>query len=370
MNIERIRLINFRNYISLNLELNKKTNVFVGRNAQGKTNLLEAIYVCATGKSFRTNNDREMINFEKDEAYIGAHMNIEHYERFIEVKLERNQAKTIRINKNKLENNKELNSGLNVVVFAPDDLRLVKDGPAKRRDFLDSEISQIKPIYQFNISRYNKILYQRNNILRSNKLYKEKKELLDIFDIQLVKIGSQVIQERNKYIKDLSKISRKIHKRVTSSDEKIKLEYETNVEYNSDLNILMKSYLNELEKNIDRDIEAKNTSLGPHRDDMKVYINGKDLRIYGSQGQQRTTVLSIKLSEVELIKQVRGNYPILLLDDVFSELDSERRKYLIDSLKNIQTIITVTDTMNLEEMIDIDKSIFYVKDGMLNKRGL
>lgn len=369
MNIERIRLINFRNYLSLNLSLNKKINVFIGKNAQGKTNFLEAIYVCATGKSFRTNNDREMINFEKDQAYIGAYMNIDHYERFIEVKLDRNQAKTIRINKNELENHKELNSGLNVVVFAPDDLRLVKDGPAKRRDFLDSEISQIKPMYNFNISRYNKILYQRNNVLRSNKSYNDKKDLLDIFDIQLAKIGSQIILERDRYIKELSSIAEKIHKKVTSSNEEIKLEYDSNIEYNPDIDLLMKDYLNELAKNMDRDIEARSTSPGPHRDDMKVSVNGKDLRTYGSQGQQRTTVLSIKLSEVELIKQERGSYPVLLLDDVFSELDGERRKYLIESLKDIQTIITVTDTMNLEEMKDIDKSIFYVKDGILSKRG-
>ena len=368
MNIGKIRLINFRNYLNLNLNLNKKINVFIGKNAQGKTNLLESIYVCATGKSFRTNSDREMINFDKDEAYIGAYMNIDDYERFIEIKLERNAAKTIRINKNKLENQKELNSGLNVVVFAPDDLRLVKDGPAKRRDFLDSEISQIKPIYQFNISRYNKILFQRNNILKSTKSYKEKRELLDIFDLQLASTGAEIVVERKKYIEDLSEIAREIHKKVTSSNEKIQLEYETNIEYDGDTNILIKTYLDKLKENVNRDIETRTTSLGPHRDDMNVFINEKDLRIYGSQGQQRTTVLSIKLSEVELIKRVRGSYPILLLDDVFSELDSERRKYLIDSLKDIQTIITVTDTMNLKEMKSIEKSIFYVNDGMLSKR--
>lgn len=370
MNIKSIRLINFRNYFTSSLNLNKKINVLIGKNAQGKTNFLEAVYLCARGKSFRTNSDKDMINFEKQEAYVGAFMNVENYERFIEVKLERDRAKTIRINKNPLENNRELDSGLNVVVFSPDDLSLVKEGPFMRRDFLNREISQIKPLYSYNLKKYERILYQRNNILKSNKTFQEKKDLLDVFDFQMVKYGAFLIRERETYIRELSKITNLIHKNVTNSKENIDLEYSSNLEGCEDLNHLEKYYLEAIKSNLSKDILNRTTFLGPHRDDMKIIVNGKDLRTFGSQGQQRTAVLSIKLSEVELIKNERGSYPVLLLDDVFSELDKSRRKYLIKSLKNIQTIITVTDAMDLVELDEIDKTVFTVRDGFLKEEGM
>ncbi len=370
LNIENIRLINFRNYLNLNISLNRKINVLIGQNAQGKTNFLEAIYLCATGKSFRTNSDKDMINFHKDAGYVGALLNVDSFQKFIEVKLEKNNPKTIRINKNPLESNKELNSGLNVVVFSPDDLSLVKEGPFIRRDFLNKEISQIKPLYNYNLKRYERILYQRNNILKSNKATSEKLALLDIFDIQMAKYGAFIIRERNNYISDLSKIANVVHKNVTRSREDIELYYSTNIEIYDDLNHLEREYLKELKASVSKDILNRSTSVGPHRDDMKIIVNNNELRVFGSQGQQRTAVLSIKLSEVELIKKERGSYPILLLDDVFSELDMSRRKYLIRSLKNIQTIITVTDVMDLGELEEIDKTIFKVDNGFLKKEGI
>lgn len=365
MNVETVKLINFRNYLNLDIELNKAINVFIGKNAQGKTNFLEAIYVCATGNSFRTNSDREMINFKKEEAYIGANMNLREYKRFIEVKLDRQGPKKIRINKNLLENQRELDSGLNVVVFSPDDLSLVKEGPSKRRDFLDREISQISPLYSHNLSKYNRVMYQRNNILKSKRPIKEKIDLLEIFDFQLANFGSRILFERREYVKKLSKIAKKIHKNVTNDKEELTLEYipSFNLLGEEEVKEIEEIYLRELKASIERDLEVRNTGIGPHREDMLVKLNGQDLRVYGSQGQQRTAVLSIKLSEVDLIKQEKGNFPVLLLDDVFSELDRERRKFLIDSLKEIQTIITVTDTLNLEEMEEVEKSVFHVSSG-------
>lgn len=365
MHVENIRLINFRNYYSLNIDLNKKTNIFIGKNAQGKTNLLEAIYICATGRSFRTNRDKEIINFNKSEAYVGAQMDIGKFEKFIEIKMERDKTKRIRINKTELKNYKELYSGLNVVVFSPEDLKLVKEGPGERRNFLDTEISQIKPVYSYNINRYNKILFQRNNLLRSNKFQKNIKSLLEIFDIQLAKIGTDIIIERNRYIDELSKISNITHNKITLSNENLELKYISNIEISDNKLEMEKSYVDKLSKNIDKDIESASTGLGPHRDDILMTINNKDLKTYGSQGQQRTVVLSIKLSEVELIKKERGIYPVLLLDDVFSELDEERRKYLIRSFKDMQTLITVTDAIDLKEMNDIEKSVFYIENGKL-----
>ena len=365
MHVENIRLINFRNYYSLNIDLNKKTNIFIGKNAQGKTNLLEAIYICATGRSFRTNRDKEIINFNKNEAYVGAQMNIGRFDKFIEIKMERDKTKRIRVNKTELKNYKELYSGLNVVVFSPEDLKLVKEGPGERRNFLDMEISQIKPVYSYNINRYNKILFQRNNLLRSNKFQKNIKSLLEIFDIQLAKIGTDIIIERNKYIDELSKISNITHNKITLSNENLELKYISNIEILDNKLEMEKNYIDKLNKNIDKDIDSTSTGLGPHRDDILMTINNKDLKTYGSQGQQRTVVLSIKLSEVELIKKERGIYPVLLLDDVFSELDEERRKYLIHSFKDMQTLITVTDAIDLKEMNNIEKSIFYIENGNL-----
>ncbi len=368
--VKNIRLINFRNYLSLNIELNKKVNIFIGKNAQGKTNLLEAIYICATGRSFRTNRDKEIINFNKNEAYIGTQMNIERYEKFIEVKLEREKTKRIRVNKQELKNHKELYSGLNIVIFSPDDLKLIKGGPGERRNFLDMEISQIKPVYNFNINRYNKILFQRNNLLRTNKFQSNINNLLEIFDLQLAKIGTDIILERDRYIKELSKISNITHNKLTLCNEELQLNYLSNIEILDNKMEMEKRYLDKLKKYIQKDIEASSTQLGPHRDDILMTINNKDIKTYGSQGQQRTVVLSIKLAEVELIKGQRGVYPILLLDDVFSELDEERRKYLIKSFQDMQTLITVTDAIDLKEMETIEKSIFYIEDGKLKEMGV
>lgn len=366
LNIESIRLINFRNYGSLNIKLNKQINIFIGNNAQGKTNLLEAIYMCATGRSFRTNRDREIINLNKKEAYIGANIKINSYERFIELKMERDNPKTIRVNKIALKNYKELNSGLNVVVFSPDDLKLVKDGPGERRNFLDLSISQIKPVYKHNLNRYNKILFQRNNLLKSKKQKSEIISLLEIFDLQLANIGTEIILERMKFIKELSIMAKAIHSNLTFKKENLSLEYISNIDLaKKDKSNIEKNFLKKIKLNLDRDFKIGTTGIGPHRDDMQIKINNIDARTYGSQGQQRTIVLSLKLSEVEIIKKDRGTYPVLLLDDVFSELDGDRRKYLTRSFNNMQTIITSTDILDLDKLNDIGKSTFYIENGEL-----
>lgn len=370
MNIESIRLINFRNYNNLNINLNKNINILVGKNAQGKTNLLEAIYICAIGRSFRTNRDREIINFNKHEAYIGAKINIGKREKVIEIKLEKDRPKRIKVNKIELKNFKELNSGLNVVIFSPDDLKLIKDGPGERRNFLDMSISQIKPVYKYNVNKYNKILFQRNNLLKSNNPKSHIINLLEIFDIQLAKIGTEIIISRIQFIDNLSKIAKGIHKKLTFEREELILNYNSNVnilDKNVDKNIIEKNFLKQLKTNVDKDLFSGVTSVGPHRDDIQIQINGIDARVFASQGQQRTIVLSIKLSEVEIIKIERGVYPVLLLDDVYSELDLDRRKYLTESFKDMQTIITSTDIINLDELKELEKSIFYIENGKLIK---
>lgn len=364
MNVNSLRLINFRNYNNVYLELSDKVNIFIGKNAQGKTNLLEAIYVSATGKSFRTNKDRELINFNKKEAYIGSKIEIGQREKLIEIKLDKIAPKRIKINKLELKKQRELDSGLNVVVFSPDDLSLVKGSPRERRLFLDMSISQIKPIYRYNLNRYNKILIQRNNLLKISKNKNDIGNLLDIFDIQLVKAGTDIIISRFNFIDKLSKIASNIHNKLTLNREKLLLSYSSNVEFEKlDKKEIENSFMSNLNKNRDKDILTGSTSIGPHRDDMKIYINNMDSRTFASQGQQRTIVLTIKLSEVELIYKDIGSYPVLLLDDVFSELDSDRRKYLISFFNNTQTFITLTDMENLDELRDLNPLIFTIENG-------
>ncbi len=364
MNVKNLRLINFRNYNNVFLELNDKVNIFIGKNAQGKTNLLEAVYMCATGRSFRTNRDKELINFNKKEAYIGSKVEVGQREKLIEIKLDKEGPKRIKINKLELKKQRELNSGLNIVVFSPDDLSLVKGSPKERRLFLDMSISQVRPIYKYNLNRYNKILFQRNNLLKSDKDKNDIINLLEIFDMQLIKTGTDIIVSRLDFIDKLSKLASSIHNKLTSSKEELTLSYSSSIDFNGlDRKEIENSFMRSLIKNRQNDIFTGSTSVGPHRDDMGILINSIDSRIFASQGQQRTAVLSIKLSEVEIINRDIGTYPVLLLDDVFSELDSDRRKYLISSFKNTQTLITATDIDNLEDLVDINKSIFYIDNG-------
>ena len=366
LNIESIKLINFRNYGSLNVNLNKNINIFIGKNAQGKTNLLEAIYICATGNSFRTNRDKELINFYRNEAYIGANINLNGAKKFIEIKLDKNRKKRIRINKVELNNFKELNSGLSVVVFSPDDLKMIKDGPYERRKFLDSSISQIRPVYKYNLSKYNKILYQRNNLLKSNKQKSDILSLLEIFDLQLAKTGAEIILARKDFLNKLSNEAESIHKQLTLENEKLTLDYISNVNHlDCNKNQIEENFFKGLKYSFKKDLITGNTEIGPHRDDIGIKINGLDTRAFASQGQQRTIVLSIKLSQMEIIYMEKEVYPILLLDDVFSELDNERRKYLSKSLSKMQTIITSTDLLGLEDLKDMDKSIFYIENGKI-----
>ena len=260
-----------------------------------------------------------------------------------------------------------MDTGLSVVIFSPDDIGLVKDGPSKRRGYLDMSISHLRPIYRYNLNRYNKVLLQRNNLLKSNDKNSNALKLLDIFDMQLGKIGTEIIISRISFLNKLSKISGRIHKNLTSKKEKLALTYISNVDFTGKCKKdIEESFLNNLKLNRKKDLVLGNTSIGPHRDDIKIDINGMDARMYASQGQQRTIVLSIKLSEVEIIRLDKGSYPILLLDDVFSELDEERRKYLSLSLQGIQTVITSTDIANLEELEGMHKSIFCIDDGKLS----
>lgn len=325
--------------------------------------------MCSTGRSFRSNRDKEIINFNKDEAYVGANINLGDYKRFIEIKMHKDKPKRIRINKNELTSYKELSSGLNVVVFTPEDLKIVKEGPQERRNLIDNSINQLRPVYNHNLNKYKKILFQRNNLLKSSRFKKNISDLLDIFDMQIAKVGSSIVMERNGYLNKLALEAKEIHGQISKGAEDLDLKYISNLPILDSKEEIEKEYLNLLKRSIKRDIEYGTTEIGPHRDDVYMYINKKDARIYGSQGQQRTTVLSLKLSEVKVIKEDRGLYPLLILDDVFSELDQERKTYLINQFKNMQTLITTTDYDDLKILDNLNKSIFNIKDGSLEIEG-
>ena len=339
----------------MSLDFDDDTNIFYGDNAQGKTNILEAVYLCATTKSHRGTKDRDMIRFESEESHIETVVEKKGVPYQIDIHLKKNSPKGIAINRMPIKKASELFGIINIVFFSPEDLNIIKDGPSERRRFIDLELSQLDKVYLSNLSNYNRIVNQRNHLLKDIHYKENLLETLDIWDMQLAEYGTKIIESRKKFINEVNKIVYDIHKNITGNREKIKLVYEPNTGNYS---------LEEaLKRSRDRDLRMMSTSVGPHRDDICFMSGNIDIRKFGSQGQQRTAALSLKLSEIELVKRVTGDKPILLLDDVLSELDKHRQNYLLDSINDIQTLITCT---GVEEFVNhrfsINK-IYHVHEG-------
>lgn len=340
MIIEKIELSNFRNYGELSMEFSQDTNILYGDNAQGKTNLLEAIYLCSTTKSHRSSKDREIIQFGKEEAHIKMIVKKREVPFRIDMHIKKNRSKGIAINGIPIKRASELFGIVNVVFFSPEDLEIVKGSPAVRRRFLDMELCQLDKIYVSNLVNYNKCLMQRNKLLKEMDLNQSNHELLDIWDLQLAKYGKEIIDRREIFIEQLNQIMQSIHHDLTNGKEQIMIEYEKSCK--------KEELYEQIVSNRKKDIRFRTTSTGPHRDDLLFSSQNMDLRKYGSQGQQRTAALSLKLSEIQIVEQLIHDTPILLLDDVLSELDSNRQHQLLNSLKNVQTFITCT---GLDEFI-------------------
>lgn len=341
MIIKRLELADYRNYESLDLVFDKGTNILYGDNAQGKTNILEAIYVSATTKSHKGSKDREIVNFNKEEAHIRTYIEKDGVETRVDMHLRKSKSKGIAIDGQKIKKAADLLGLCNVVFFSPEDLSIIKNGPAERRRFVDMELCQLDSFYLYNLNHYNKIVNQRNKLLKDMYLNPELKDTLAIWDSQLVSFGSKIIERRKLFADQLNEIIYDIHKKLSGGKEEIHISYEPDVS--------IESFESKLRMNQDRDIRLKQTSVGPHRDDF-AFMNGEiDIRKFGSQGQQRTAALSLKLSEIELVKKITKDTPVLLLDDVLSELDSNRQNYLLNSIGDIQTIITCT---GLEEFVN------------------
>ncbi|SKC88858.1 DNA replication/repair protein RecF [Maledivibacter halophilus] len=367
MFISKLKLINFRNYNKLDIILHDKLNIFIGNNAQGKTNILESLYVTGFGKSFRTNKDKELIKMNKDMAYIKAEGKKRYGEISIELRLWNNRNKEIKTNGISLTKLSELLGSINIVIFSPEDLKLIKGGPSERRRFIDREISHVNKKYYYNIMSYNKVLLQRNNLLKNIAYNKKLLKTIDIWNEKLVEYGTEVIFKRIEFIKKLNMLSRLMNRRITEGKENLEIKYLSNIKIDKKYKTqdIYESFKQMLEKKIDNDIKRGFTTVGPHKDDLGIYIDNKDIRIFGSQGQQRTAALSLKLSEIEIIKGEIGEYPILLLDDVMSELDINRQKFLIKSLKNVQTFITITELPELMIPLDKEGSIFKISNGSI-----
>lgn len=364
MKIEQLLLKNYRNYNDLLLEFSPNLNVIYGLNGQGKTNILEAIFVAAFGSSFRTKRDKELIKKDATEAYIRADLNKSYGDYTIEYTLKKDLKKEIKVNKNHLKKRSELFGHLNVVVFSPEDLKLIKDGPSERRRFIDREISNLKKKYCADLIEYHRILSQRNALIKKARHNKNHLEMISIWDEQLAKVGTALILERNSFIEKLNKVSYALHLKITEEKEEIKLKYLPNIKVNSlEYDKIYLEFLNRLTKQLSNDVDKGYTTVGPHRDDLDITINDIDVKTYGSQGQQRTAALSIKLSEIEIIYDEIGEYPVLLLDDVMSELDKKRQNDLLKSLKSLQTIITITDTATIIDKYLEEAKVIQIHDG-------
>ena len=355
MIIKSIELKNFRNYEQLQIDFDQATNILFGDNAQGKTNILESAYVSATTKSHKGSRDKEMIRFGEEESHIRTVVCKRDQDFQIDIHLKKNRAKGIAINQVPIKKASDLFGILNIVFFSPEDLNIIKDGPTERRRFLDLELCQLDKIYLSDLTAYNKVLKQRNTLLKDMIFRPDLKDTLPIWDEQLVEYGKRIIRRRQAFIGELFEIVQEIHGKLSGNKELLTIKYEPNVE--------SMFFEDELFRASERDRKLCQTSVGPHRDDISFLIGDIDIRKFGSQGQQRTAALSLKLSEIEMVKTSIGDTPVLLLDDVLSELDSNRQNYLLNSIHDIQTIITCT---GLDEFVKNKfhiHRIFQVTDG-------
>jgi len=359
MILKQLYLENFRNYQTLNIVFDKALNIIYGNNAQGKTNILEAIYVCATSKSHRTHTFREMIRMDCEDAHIRTEIEKDETDYGIDVHLKSTGKKQFAINKLPVKKMDELLGVLHVIMFSPEDLSLIKSGPKERRRFIDIELSQLNAIYYHYLHQYHKLLKQRNALLKNcqKNPSNENLEQLDIWDTQFVHYGIKVIEFRERFIYDLNIIYQKRHYEISGGSEQMDLKYDKNVD--------VEEFENKLKRNQQKDIRFGSTSVGPHRDDLIFDLNGVDLRKYGSQGQQRTAALSLKLSEIDLVIERKEEKPILLLDDVLSELDASRQVYLMEHLSGIQTFITCTGIEDFIRQDSREKKFHQVISGKI-----
>lgn len=389
MNIKKIELEYFRNYKNLELIIDSEINIFFGNNGQGKTNLLEAIYMCSCLRSHRTPKDTDLIFYGKDFYRVclsfSDQKEKERYLDKIDISYEiANIKKTgfgkntrkMRYNETEILKNSELVGIFNSVIFAPEDLNIIKEGPSARRRFLDLMISQTRITYFKNLSLFQKVLSQRNSLLKQirDKEIKKGKEQIYVWDEAFAEISAKIISTRLYFSDLIDKLAGESHEKISFGKEKISVKYRSvpGITLKEGKKEIKEKLLNKLKTNINEDIEKGSTTYGPHRDDLEITMEQRAVKLFASQGQQRTAVLSIKIAELEIIKKETGKCPVLLLDDVMSELDGSRRKTLLESIGDVQIFITCTDKNQVEKNFgatEDEKRISYyeVSDGKVFK---
>ena len=361
MIIKGIYLKDFRNYREEEISFSKDVNIFIGENAQGKTNLLEGIYFNVMAKSFKNSRDREVIRFGEEFCRIRTSINYDDDDHEIEIVISRDGKKAVKVDGVKIRKTSELLSKVNIVIFSPEDLKIVKEDPAIRRNFIDREMCQIRPGYLVELNRYRRALKQRNAYLKEDNINDDE---LAVWEDEMVSSGSRIIRMRKEFIERILGISREIHKTISGGREELEIIYESDilVDDKSEEEFFKEILIREREK----DKRYRMTGKGPHRDDIRIMANGRDLRKYGSQGQQRTAALSLKLSEIKILEEETGEKPVLLLDDVLSEMDKERQKYLIGSLEDNQKFITTTDLIGSVANSLPKGKIYKIKNGLVD----
>ncbi|MBM6863503.1 DNA replication/repair protein RecF [Ligilactobacillus aviarius] len=368
MKLTELNLHHFRNYDEAQVEFSPQINVLIGENAQGKTNLLESIYVLAMTRSHRTNNDRELIEFGKDAAQIRGTVQRELGSLKLELDIGKHgkKAKANHLEKARLS---EYLGQLNVILFAPEDLALVKGAPTVRRRFIDMEFGQVSPKYLHDLTQYRDILKQRNRYLKQLQSHEAQDQLyLEVLSEQLAAVGGAIISQRVKFLSELEGYAQELHQSITQGRENLTFEYSSAVKDASTLTEveLSEALMDLYRQNQSKEIFQGTTLYGPHRDDVRFLINHKNVQTYGSQGQQRTTALSVKLAEIDLMKNQTGEYPILLLDDVLSELDGARQTHLLKTIQDkVQTFLTTPGLSDVARNLIKEPRIFHIRDGQI-----
>ncbi len=360
MILENISLINFRNIEETKIEFDKGLNVLIGDNGQGKTNILESVYFCATGRSHRTRFDNELISFGKNESHIKSKIACDTEKSTIDIHIKYGLNKGIAINGIPIKKLGDLFGNLKVVLFSPEDMQLINGGPSLRRRFMDIQICQMDRIYYFYLQRYYKALRQRNTLLkRQIKVSDALKEEVNVWNVQLEEYAKIIIAKRRSFIEKISERASKIQSSLTENSEELKIRYTPNVNENE--------FYEKLLKGIEKDVYYKTTLLGPHKDDLQFSINDLDVKTYASQGQKKSCAISVKLAEIETIKEETGDYPVLLLDDILSELDAGRQSFLFESITHVQCILTATGVEEILHKIIKNANIYNVSKGLVSK---
>lgn len=366
MELTSLRLVNYRNYTDLTLNFSDGVNVFLGENAQGKTNLLESIYVLALARSHRTSSDKDLIRWQEKEATISGRVkkNISNVPLSLYFSNKGKKARVNHLEKSKLS---QYIGQLNVILFAPEDLELVKGAPNVRRRFIDMEFGQMNPLYLYHTTQYRRILKDRNAYLKRLQMKQTTDTIfLDVLTQQLVDIGSQIILARHNFLARLEEAAQPIHAEISDQREILTIQYQTSIEFekNSELSVIKAAFEQDLKRLQSREIMLGSTIVGPHRDDIQFIVNNNDVAVFGSQGQQRTTALAVKLAEIDLMQQETGEYPILLLDDVLSELDANRQTHLLLAIQDkVQTFITAPSLSDVARQLIHAPKVFHVKHG-------